>query len=166
MNPVDPKFLSTEQRDWVESQLNSVHLKDEHIANLVRALNDAERQLVLCQKRTEYLATQLHKSMIALRGDSVTQAREIIRTALARVTEFNVEELIALELAQDVPCAGRMLRKPVVKLNPCDRGLVVRVDDEDNPEFWLELCISETRLLRALAAVHRLVHSKPSASSG
>jgi len=166
MNPSDPGSLSAEQRERVTEAANRLHMKDDQIANLVRALNDAERLTILSQKRTEYLATQIHKAMIDLRNNKVPQAREVIRTALARVTEFNVDELIALELDGEIPCAGRMLGKPVVKLNPCDRGLVVRVDDSDNPEFWLEMCISETRLLRALAAVHRIIHAPTVPRSG
>lgn len=40
-------------------------------------------------------------------------------------------------------------------------ALIVRVDCDSDPAFWLEVSISETELLEALAKVHRLTHSTP-----
>jgi len=55
--------------------------------------------------------------------------------------------------------AGRGPRQWVCKLTPMKGALVLRLEDCEDDVFWLEICLSETELLRQLAAVHRLTHT-------
>jgi len=161
MNPVDPKFLSPEQREQESEQMNQLHMKQDQIVNLVRDLEVAKDKQLFAEKRVEYLACTMQRAIGVLIENREMIARTILSLALGRAFEFSSAELTVVNLDGEIPCAGRGLRKPVVQLQPGHRGLVIRVDDDDNPEFWLELCISETRLLRALAAVHRARHGAP-----
>jgi hypothetical protein len=54
---------------------------------------------------------------------------------------------------------GRPRRSWVLKLIPGEGGLLLRLDDDDDPEYWEEIRIPETDLLRLLARVHFLSHS-------
>jgi hypothetical protein len=47
----------------------------------------------------------------------------------------------------------------IVKVLPQDGGLLIRLDDDSDDEFWMEIFFSETELLRNLAHVHRLTHA-------
>jgi hypothetical protein len=37
-------------------------------------------------------------------------------------------------------------------------GLLIRLDDDDDPEYWEEIRVTEIELLRLLAKVHRATH--------
>lgn len=78
---------------------------------------------------------------------------------------IEIEEmgLTADDVAQGagmIPVAGRGMIEGCVWLRPDAGGLVIRVDDAQRPDFWVELVLSESQLLRMLAKVHRLAHSE------
>lgn len=50
---------------------------------------------------------------------------------------------------------GRGLRKPRVQIITTDSGARFRVDDDANPEFWLEVWCSKEELRRVLADINR-----------
>lgn len=54
---------------------------------------------------------------------------------------------------------GRGLGHGRVALTPCVGNLLIRVDDDDNAEFWVEVRLRETELLRMLALVHAKTHN-------
>lgn len=54
---------------------------------------------------------------------------------------------------------GRPRRSWELKLIPGEGGLLLRLDDADDAEYWEEIRIPETELLRLLARVHYLSHS-------
>lgn len=46
---------------------------------------------------------------------------------------------------------GRLIRKPVVQIKPSADGVLIRVDDDANPEFWLEVRLTEVEVCVAYA---------------
>lgn len=53
---------------------------------------------------------------------------------------------------------GRPRRSYRIELTPQVGYLRIRLDDDDDPEYWQEITIPERELLRLLAGVHGLTH--------
>jgi len=51
----------------------------------------------------------------------------------------------------DVKANGRGLKKPAMGIMVTADGIKVRIDDEQNPEFWFELWVSSNALAVLLA---------------
>lgn len=59
---------------------------------------------------------------------------------------------------------GRGLKKPYARITVAIDQITIRVDDKDNPEFWLEVIISVDKINEALQLV-QLLGAKDSPSS-
>lgn len=59
-----------------------------------------------------------------------------------------------------IRASGRNLTTPEVTATPMDGGLLLRVENADDEEFWCELFLAETDLLQLLVKVHELTHVK------
>ncbi len=55
-----------------------------------------------------------------------------------------------------IPVAGRGMVAGRVWLRPDAAGLVIRVDDDERPEFWCEMVLTAETLRRMLAKVERM----------
>lgn len=154
-------------------------LDTEREARALEAIQIA-KTIVDCEKRiTELQAAE----RVALRGQTQTfarltvlrracaravsqithgetrQAQDTLRQATARQDEQSPPEELATKETGIVPVKGRGLVGGRVSFIFQGDGLVVRVDDDERPEWWLEMRISETRLLRLLAGLHRHLHN-------
>jgi len=55
--------------------------------------------------------------------------------------------------------AGRGPRQWVCSASPMKGALVLRIENTGDDSLWMEIALSETELLRQIAAVHRLTHT-------
>jgi hypothetical protein len=49
--------------------------------------------------------------------------------------------------------AGRMLKAPVFVVRATPDGVTIRTDDDENPEYWHDLCLSHDDLVAMLARI-------------
>ena len=54
---------------------------------------------------------------------------------------------------------GRPRRSYTIKIIPGEGCLLLRLDDDDDDQFWQEIRIPESELLRLVALVHRRTHA-------
>ena len=85
---------------------------------------------------------------------------DVLRMVLARDMEDSPPIELGSETSAMIPVSGRGLKQGQVSFQPTSDGLVVRVEDTGNAEFWLQIVCPESRLLTLLAQVHRLRHSR------
>lgn len=120
----------------------------------------ADAQLVEddARRRVEYLVREIRRALGQAERGPTRQARDILAQACVRVGEQVPPTTLGTDQCGTIPVAGRGLKAGRVGLTPTAGGLVIRVDDDDDPAVWVEMVLRETVLLRQLASVHRLAH--------
>lgn len=156
------RYSADEDRDnlqWeIDARVEEIHELKIKLAERDAALSSLQPALVTSIGYTAELQRAIQRALSRITHGEASLAAEVLRQAMVRSTESNVPEQLGGDGPSVIPVAGRMLEEGRVSLTPTAQGLVIRVDDDARSEFWLELVLSETKLLRALAQVHRLIH--------
>jgi len=157
--------LARLNRDYVTLREALVKEQRDHINTsfgLTEELNNAKAELanmelIACSwgQKSALLEEAITACLPKLTHGEFLVARDRLRQVVARLGE-NRPALWPIEGTTEViPVAGRGLKAGVVGITTDSRGMVIRIDDDQRPEFWIELVVSRARLLRVLAMMER-----------
>lgn len=154
------------ERDHYAEELAELQAtRDEYlnkVAELEHIVSELKIENVLVGGRHEKLREGIQRTLRRFNQGAIHGLHDSLSMLLARDLEVDPPMELGIEMPGMIPVTGRGLKEGQVSFQATSEGLVIRVDDTGNDEFWLQIVCPETRLLALLAQVHRLRHSHAS----